>query len=213
MGQSGGLSCTIATPPGGASETFHAACDSDPVGAEYEAVGEVRGRAGEPWRFVAQTDLARGHELDHLLFGNLDTPTLERDGFTGFPQLETIWGLPEDFHRSVQLRCALERLQARAKAEDLDRYILEDEEEELKWEILSPLYEGFDISSPRSFCWVTLGALERYPWDTTFQQDEGRRGVKTVSVGDEVRPRFNGAIERLAAARSGEDARLVICRY
>jgi hypothetical protein len=179
------------------------------VGAEYDADLETREGEGEPWQLLKRVGLARGHQLDQLVFpSGFKAPTLEEDGFTDFPPLGVILGMPDDFHALVEMRRRLDALPSDVKG---NPFSLSQAEWDLRDEVLGPFsYESVSVG------WITLERLERYPWDTSFTSRRSHARdprIETVTVRAEVLPRLNGAIDLLRSAGKGSNARLVVCRY
>ena len=179
------------------------------MGGEYDADLETREGEGEPWQLLKRVGLARGHQLDHLVFpSSVKAPTLEEDGFTDFPPLGVIRGMPDDFHAFVEMQRRLDALPSDVKG---NPFSLSQAEWDLRDEVLGPFsYE------PVSVGWITLERLERYPWDTSFTirgSPAWEPRSETVTVRAEVLPRLNGAIDLLRGAGKGSNARLVVCRY
>jgi hypothetical protein len=154
--------------------------------ADYYADVEVRERTGESWRFVAESFLGRGPELDELILT---------------PELEVTRGLPPDFHRLVELERALGRARAEATEEKRDDSWIASQGDILSTYIL----DRFDPSHEEPVCWTTLDALERSPAvSEVFEAD--------CDLDCEVPRRIYDAINLLKASGDGQNARLVICR-
>jgi hypothetical protein len=154
--------------------------------ADYYADIEVREGNDQPWRFVAESYLGYGPELEEVILS---------------PELEVTPGVPADFHRLVEFRRALDRAQGAATTEDRDEGWLSSQEDILSTYIL----DRFDPRHEEPQCWTTLDALERSPVVSDVFEAE-------CELDCEAPRRIYDAVSLLRASGEGEDARLVICR-